>query len=174
MKISISTVLLVAFAVTLTCLSDIKTSIDTANAMSLDNREKLISEIKAIGLPQEIKEIPTVSLESFFIGNDDLGSIGCNLLEHPGTPFFYETLKNIRARKDVHDVLVGIHEVEEADHTMWPFSEQIYIITNLHREKISDLVSPLQPDDISEVSIEKILPKPKILSGYKVLEVWWD
>ena len=46
-----------------------------------------------------------------FEGNDDLGSIGCNLLDHPGPAHFYEVLRSIRDRSEVHGVWVGITEV---------------------------------------------------------------
>ncbi len=47
---------------------------------------------------------PVVSLELFFEGNDDPGSIGCNLTDHPGVDRFYAVLRGIRDRPDVHGV----------------------------------------------------------------------
>ena len=47
-------------------------------------RERLILRIKALGLPSYEGPRPLVSLEEYFDGNDDLGSIGCNLSDHPG------------------------------------------------------------------------------------------
>ena len=49
---------------------------------------------------------PVVTLEDFFEGNQDEASIGCNLVDHPGVDRFYETLRGIRDRADVQDVLV--------------------------------------------------------------------
>src|SRR5262249_18698986 len=51
---------------------------------------------------------PIVSLEEFFTGNEDLGSIGCNLTDHPGMQTFYTELKAIRSRPDVQGVFVAI------------------------------------------------------------------
>ena len=53
--------------------------------MDLKKRAALINKIKSIALPETTDKTPVVSIEEFFEGNDDLGSIGCNLYEHPGT-----------------------------------------------------------------------------------------
>jgi len=44
----------------------------------------------------------------FFHGNDDLGSISCDLTDHPGTARFYAVLRDVRGRPEVHDVRIGI------------------------------------------------------------------
>lgn len=70
---------------------------------------------------------PVVSLELFFDGNEDPGSIGCNLSDHPGPDGFYRVLSAIRDRPDVYGVWVGISEVMDPDE--WPFSDHIYFVT---------------------------------------------
>src|SRR5258707_13149168 len=42
-----------------------------------------------------------VPIERFLDGNDDLGSIGCNLLPHPGIGVFREVLAGLLRRPDV-------------------------------------------------------------------------
>ncbi len=51
---------------------------------------------------------PLLTLPEFFDGNDDFGSIGCNLAPPPGPVKFYEILKGISERSDVADVRVQI------------------------------------------------------------------
>ena len=117
--------------------------------------------------------LPVVSLEDFFEGNEDLGSIGCNLIEHPGIDTFYEVLREIRQRPDVQDVLVAISQIDE--YLDWPFSESLYIITSCSKERITEWVKPLQPDEIGEGwsgGRPPEAPEPK--EGYKVYWVWWD
>ena len=47
----------------------------------METRTKLIMKIKQQGDPNDPKEPdPIVSLEDFFEGNRDIGSIGCNIL----------------------------------------------------------------------------------------------
>ena len=91
---------------------------------------------------------PIVSLEEFFTGNEDLGSIGPNLTHHLGMQTFFTELKAIRSRPDVQDVFVAIHELNED--TIWPFSECIYILTSAPTKEVSTWMQKLQPSEISE------------------------
>src|SRR5262245_27366125 len=43
---------------------------------------------------------PLVAIERFFDGNDDLGSIGCNLMPHPGVEAFRDVLTGLLCRPD--------------------------------------------------------------------------
>lgn len=54
---------------------------------------------------------PVVPLGLFFEGNDDIGSVGCNLIEHPGVYRFHEVLRDIEAKAEVQAVLVEVSEV---------------------------------------------------------------
>lgn len=76
---------------------------------------------------------PVVTLEDFFEGNTCAGSIAVNLPEHPGLDFFYEYLKQIRARPDVQAVLVNIYDLSAiifGDADGWPSCENIHILTS--------------------------------------------
>lgn len=116
--------------------------------------------------------LPLVSLELFFEGNDDIGSMGCNLLEHPGTEKFYHVLKEIRNRSNVQDVLV---EIMEYDEDTWPFSERVYIITSAKKYEVREWVKEIDVGDIGE-GYEYGQPKvaPKLKEGYFVYSLWWD
>ena len=123
--------------------------------------------------------MPVVSLEDFFVGNEDEGSIGCNLDEHPGLPFFFETLQNIRNRADVQDVLVEITDIdnlEVPDDDMWAFSDRVYIITSANLEEVERWVEELIPDEVEEGWSYGKLPEsaPQISEGNKVYAAWWD
>jgi hypothetical protein len=118
---------------------------------------------------------PVVSLEDFFEGNKDLGSIGPNLTDHPGIPKFYEVLKGIRAKDNVQDVLVEVSDIDE-QFGPWPFSETVYILTSASKEEVSKWMEPLQSDDIFEGWSSKKTPSaaPKLKDGMKVYAAWWD
>jgi hypothetical protein len=143
--------------------------------MDLKLRAKLIETIKQQGLPTGKGPVPVVTLEEFFTGNDDLGSIGCNLMEHPGTGAFYETLRAIRSRPEVQDVLVGIYEVEEADESMWPFSEHVYILTSAPQTEIESWMVALQPDEIGQgYTFGTPRAAPELKPGMHPWTAWWD
>ena len=57
---------------------------------------------------------PIVSIERFFDGNDDLGSIGCNLIEHPGIDTFRDVLTGLLRRPDVQAVYAQVAELDPA------------------------------------------------------------
>jgi hypothetical protein len=138
-------------------------------------RRILIEKTKQQGLPRTGHPLPIVSLEEFFTGNDDEGSIGCNLIDHPGTPAFYDTLRAIRARPDVQDVLIEIYEVEEDDESMWPFSEGVYILTSALRAEIEAWMAPLQSDEIAEgYPFGVPAAAPPLAPGMRVYAAWWD
>ncbi|MFL0250651.1 hypothetical protein ACJDT4_09485 [Clostridium neuense] len=118
--------------------------------------------------------LPVVSLELFFEGNNDIGSIGCNLLNHPGIEKFYSILKQVRNKPNVQDILVEIMEHDE-DEEMWPFSERVYILTDEEEYEVIKWVRDLQ---ISEISQGYMYGQPKLApklgKGYKVYSLWWD
>jgi hypothetical protein len=116
-----------------------------------------------------------MSLEDFFTGNNDFGSIGCNLADHPGPQSFFRTLKEIRDRPTVQDVLVEINEVMEEDPQTWPFSDRVYILTSASREDVKDWVAKLEPDEV-ELGWNNDLPAnaPVLQKGMKAYAVWWD
>jgi hypothetical protein len=116
---------------------------------------------------------PIVSLEEFFTGNEDLGSIGCNLTRHPGMQAFYRELRAIRERSNVQDVFVAIHELDQD--TVWPYSECIYILTSAPTEEVAMWMEKLQPSEVSEGWLYKQPPNaPPLKDGMRVVSCWWD
>lgn len=93
-------------------------------------RRALIERIRVLGLPSPDRLLPLVTLEEFFVGNDDDGSIGCNLQPILGPQFFYEKLRLIRLQSNVQDVLVEVNEVVEHNPKTWP-----YFVTNATKHR---------------------------------------
>ena len=125
---------------------------------------------------------PAVPIDLFFQGNDDPGSIGCNIPddEYPGIGKFYEVLKSIQIRNDVQAVLVRIYEVEDG---MWPFSDEVYILTSASLEEVKSWVADLFPAEVygdserndgKDWESVKPLSGPDLLPGMNAFYVWWD
>ena len=116
---------------------------------------------------------PIVSLEDFFTGNDDAGSIGCNT--NHGGPLFFAPLKAIRDKPTVQDVLIEIYEVGDGE-TMWPFSERIYILSSSSRDEVAEWLAPLEPDTVEQESYVFGVPKtaPQLQEGMRIYAAWWD
>lgn len=142
--------------------------------MDSRKRTELIERIKSIAFPEATEKTPVVGIEDFFEGNDDFGSIGCNLYEHPGIGEFYATFLKVQSKEFVSEVLVGIYEVEEFDESMWPFSEQVFIITSESESVIEQYVKSLEVDRIDIVDQTMLLPEPNVPEGHHVLQLWWD
>lgn len=137
-------------------------------------RKQLAEKIYEQGYPDAVTP-PIVSLEDFFDGNSDEGSIGCNLLEHPGIETFYNILLKIRERENVQDVLIEIMEIED-DEDYWAFSERLYILTSADSEAVESWVNVLKPSDLDDEGYVFGTPPlaPELKNGYKVYSVWWD
>jgi len=141
---------------------------------SLSLRRQLIDE--AHRQWAEGQDEPVVSLEDFFTGNEDAGTIGANLNPPPGPHLFYESLKDIRSRPEVQDILVEIRETmeDDPDPSMWPFPDQIYILTSASCEEVTQWLAPLQPDEVDSTHINKRVQTMKFPDNVKPYRVWWD
>jgi hypothetical protein len=138
-------------------------------------RNNLIEKIEAQGFPPVGGPLPIVSLEDFFLGNSDYGSIGCNLPSCPGPEAFLKTLKAIRSHDSVQDVLVEVNEVVKEDPQTWPFSDRIYVLSSSPVDQVRSWLAPLEPDEVSEGWANgKPSVAPSLKPGVKVYAAWWD
>jgi hypothetical protein len=85
----------------------------TINAAAEENKmtppHHLIMRINRKGQMSDLSvPRPLLTLEEFFDGNDQYGSIGCNLPDCPTPHEFYEVFKQIRVTPEVADVRVEI------------------------------------------------------------------
>lgn len=141
--------------------------------MDVARRNQLVENLKQRGMAYGRYPGPTVSLEDFFKGNDHVGSIGCNLSEHPGVDRFYRAFERIRSRSDVQDVLVEIKDL--VDEHSWPFTDTIFVLTSMDQLELEKLVAELNPDEVGQFP-QTAIPTdlPVLKNGMKVLGVWWD
>ncbi len=115
-----------------------------------------------------------VTLEEFFIGNSDYGSIGPNIEKRLGPETFYSVLKTIRQESSVQDIFIGISEVVE-DRKSWPFADRVHVIASASIEVVAGWLNPLQPDELVEGwgSYEPTnMPEKKV--SYHLYTALWD
>lgn len=115
-----------------------------------------------------------VPVERYFRDNDDLGSIGCNLIEHPGIDVFRDLLVGLTRRPDVAGVFVRIAELDPGE-GCWPFADSVYVIGTIAPEDLGRILAPLLPDEVVAVPLEMVpteLGRPP--AGARVLSAWWD
>ena len=137
----------------------------------MDKRANLIKKVKNLGFPDN--EI-VVTLEDFFDGNSEEGSIGPNIYPNQPSPEeFYNELNALKSSGTVDDIYVRIADIE--DPPGWPYTDAIYIISDLSKDKLSNKLKKLYPDEIYEGWMYgKPVNSPIIKTGLKVYSVWWD
>jgi hypothetical protein len=115
----------------------------------------------------------TVPIERFFDGNDDLGSIGCNLLAHPGMDAFREALTGLLLRPDVQGVYAQIAELDPGAGS-WPFTDTVLVVGAIPVAELRRLVRALQPDEVGTAADLAISPSVVARHGAPALALWWD
>jgi hypothetical protein len=114
-----------------------------------------------------------VSLDEFFEGNEDPGSIGSNLGDdQPPIKEFYRVLKEVAARPDVLDVTVRVIGMDDGQ---WPYTDTVYIVSSRAREEVVQWVAAVLPTEVHEGWLygrPQAAPDPQ--APYSAYSVWWD
>jgi hypothetical protein len=114
-----------------------------------------------------------VPIDRFFDGNDDEGSIGCNLEPHPGVSLFKETLLGLTRRPDVVAVHAVIAEADPGEDA-WPFTDTVLVVGTLDSESLAAAVSELEPDEVGPADADAISVAGRIPPGASAFVIWWD
>lgn len=135
-----------------------------------------MDETKCKALKAELASQPEpqiVAAERFFDGNDDLGSIGCNLTDHPGVDAFRDIFAGLLRRPDVQAVYAQISELDPGD-GCWPFTDTILVAGMIPADELREAVTALQPSEVGDA--ERFGDSPAIARKHStpVLAVWWD
>ena len=133
--------------------------------MDINKRDRLIQMLSSQAEPQ------IISIREFFDGNDDPGSIGCNLLDHPGIEAFESILIKLLDREDVEAVYAQIAELDPGPGS-WPFTDTVLVVGRISAENLSRILQPLEPDEVGlmEDVPESIAQK----HGGPIQSAWWD
>ncbi len=140
--------------------------------MDIQKRDALLGLIGDVNGKRS--NCPLVTLEQFFEGNDDGGSIWCNLPASPNPAKVYEILRGIRDREDVADVRIMVTQYDGDD--CWPFSDTIYFIAQASEDEvIAWLGEDFRPDEVW--SGDGFGPRAQALdvpADHNVVGAWWD
>ena len=104
-------------------------------------RDRLVAELSVKQEPQLVR------IEVFFDGNDDLGSIGCNLIRHPGIEAARATFARLSARDDVEAIYAQIAELDPGEDS-WPFTDTVLVFGSISPEQLAEEVAALEPDEV--------------------------
>jgi len=131
---------------------------------------------KCAALKAELEVQPepqVVRVERFFDGNDDTGSIGCNLSKHPGIAIFRDVLTGLERRSDVRAVYAQITELDPGEDS-WPFSDTVLVAGSISTDDLIAAVKSLEPDEISAVEDFGASAAIAAKHGAPVHVIWWD
>jgi hypothetical protein len=135
-----------------------------------------MNDAKCRALKAELAAQPepqVVPIARFFDGNNDLGSIGCNLDPHPGIDRFRTVLTGLLSRPDVQAVYAQISELDPGE-GCWPFADTVLVAGAIPDEILRKAVEVLQPDDVGMADQFGVSPSIGERHGSPVMAVWWD
>lgn len=113
-----------------------------------------VTKCKALKTALESRPGPwTVPIELFFDGNDDPGSIGWNLPEHPGMDQFRDLLTGLLRRPDVKAVYARIVELDIGEYDCWPAADIVFVFGTISPDELRNILNPLQPEEVCRVNI---------------------
>ena len=121
----------------------------------------------------EQSEPHIVPIEQFLDGNDDPGSIGCNLMDHPGMTIFRNVLLGLLERPDVQSIYVLISELDPGD-GCWPFADTLFIAGPIPVGELRGILKPLQPDEVESGEVFGIPASLAQKYNGPVSAAWWD
>lgn len=117
---------------------------------------------------------PLLTLEEFFDGNDDPGSIWCNLPLGPDAEpheLARTVLEGIRSRPDVADVRVAVADVDQPE---WPYASTVLIVTDAAPEEVGSWFSEDTAPDVVDQLDDRSDLEPGMLPDAPVVRCWWD
>ncbi|WP_448697986.1 hypothetical protein ACFGVR_14285 [Mucilaginibacter sp. AW1-3] len=135
-----------------------------------DKRSRLLAGIKKAGYPG--KEV-FVSVEDFFDGNTDDGSIGANIYPNPPSlQKFRDILTDIKNADKTNTLLIRIADTEDND---WFYTDMVFINGDYTLSAIKKLFKVLKPSEVYEGLMYNEKPNniPHQSSG-KNYSIWWD
>lgn len=149
-----------------------------AKGKDMDLRKALYAKVEAL---HEIdsEHFPVVSVDDYFVGNDDEESIAPNQWGdgRPSIRDIYDRLKKIEARPDVQGVFVGIHQdwPDAERFEQWVPAENIHIYSSAPQDVAEQWIEGLMSDGIGPGwPYGKHAAAPEPLDGYHVYTIYWD
>jgi len=135
-----------------------------------------MDDAKCRALKAELATQPepqVVPIDRFFDGNDDPGSIGCNLDPYPGIARFRQTLSGLLSRPDVQAVYAQVAELDPGE-GCWPFADTVLVVGAIPVADLRAAVGALQPDEVGPADGSGVPPAVGEWHRSPVSVIWWD
>lgn len=145
----------------------------------MGHRKALLEKLERLD-DIDSERLPVVSLDEYFLGNEQEDSIAPNQWGYgrPSIREIHARLKALESRPDVQGVFVGLHqEWGEAldDDELWPAAENIHIYSSASQEIADGWIEGLESDGIGPGwPYGKHAGAPEPMAGYEVYTIYWD
>jgi len=135
--------------------------------------ERITERVNRLGHPDDPDTPrPLLTVDEFFEGNTETGSIGCNLDGTPSPEHFHALFKAISKRTDVKDIRIQITAFDVPE---WPFSDTVYIMTSATPEEVASwFPSELRPDETWLGFMDQAYELYTLPDGTQPIACWWD
>lgn len=135
--------------------------------------DRITERVNRLGHPDDPDTPrPLLTIDEFFEGNVEVGSIGCNLEEPPAPEVFYTLFRSIAQRQDVYDIRVQITAFDVPE---WPFSDTVYIMTTATPEEVATwFPEHLKPDETWIGFVDQKYEPYQVPGGTQPIACWWD
>ena len=135
--------------------------------------DRITERVNRLGHPDESDTPrPLLTVDEFFEGNVEVGSIGCNLESAPSPEEFYTLFRSIAQRPDVIDIRVQITMFDVPE---WPFSDTVYIMTSATPEEVATwFPEHLKPDETWAGFVDQPYEPYQVPGGVQPIACWWD
>jgi len=135
--------------------------------------DRITERVNLLGHPDEPgTPRPLLTIDEFFEGNSEVGSIGCNLDSTPAPDEFYALFRTIAQRPDVKDIRVQITAFDVPE---WPFSDTVYIMTSATPEEVETwFPEHLKPDETWTGFVDQPYEPYQVSDGVQPIACWWD
>jgi hypothetical protein len=135
--------------------------------------QRITERVNRLGHPDTSETPrPLLTIDEFFVGNSEVGSIGCNLSPTPTPAQFYEFLRAIAQRPEVKDIRVQITAFDAPE---WPFSDTVYIMTSAAPDEVASwFPDELKPDETWAGFMDQSYEPYSVPAGAEPIACWWD
>lgn len=139
--------------------------------LPLEYRSRAARMLARLFWPPKERDV-CVDARRFLDGNEDYGSLGCNLHPHPGMQAFRDFTERLVSRAGVSHVCVLVSELVEEP--CWPFAENMLLCTAADEAQVRTWFAELQPNLVGAASTRGMIGIPPTPSGHNWWIAWWD
>jgi hypothetical protein len=145
---------------------------------ALERVHARVGDVGADGAP-----LPLLTLAEFFDGNDEPGSILCNVVlsdagededDAPTPQQVREVLTALAERPEVADLRVVVTEADDPE--WWPFADRVLVVTSADPETVRGwFPADYAPDEVvPQVGDRHPVEQHDVPAGHAALLCWWD